>query len=71
MKLTLRQLRVFDAVAASGSVTRAADKLNMSQSAASAALSDLQIVLRRPLFAHAKGRPVEITEEGRRLQPIV
>jgi DNA-binding transcriptional LysR family regulator len=71
MKLTLRQLRVFDAVASAGSVTRAAERLNMSQSAASAALSDLQIILGRSLLAHAKGRPVEITEEGRRLQPIV
>ena len=71
MKLTLRQLRIFDAVAATGSITKAAEKLNMSQSAASTALGDLQIVLRRPLFAHAKGRPVEITEEGKRLQPIV
>lgn len=71
MKLTLRQLRIFDAVAASGSITKAAEKLNMSQSAASTALGDLQIILHRPLFAHAKGRPVEITEEGKRLQPIV
>lgn len=71
MKLTLRQLRIFDAVAASGSITKAAEKLNMSQSAASTALGDLQIILRRPLFAHAKGRPVEITDEGKRLQPIV
>jgi DNA-binding transcriptional LysR family regulator len=71
MKLTLRQLRIFDAVAASGSITKAAEKLNMSQSAASTALGDLQIILHRPLFAHAKGRPVEITDEGKRLQPIV
>lgn len=71
MKVTLRQLQVFDAVATLGSVTRAADVLGMSQSAASSALSDLQIVLRRPLFAHAKGRPLQITDEGRRLHPIV
>jgi DNA-binding transcriptional LysR family regulator len=71
MKLTLRQLRIFDAVAASGSITKAAEKLNMSQSAASTALGDLQIILHRPLFAHAKGRPVEITDEGKRLQPVV
>src|ERR1700712_1774894 len=71
MKLTLRQLRIFDAVAASGSITKAAEKLNRSQSPASRALGDLQIILHRPLFAHAKGRPVEITDEGKRLQPIV
>src|ERR1700758_2229062 len=71
MKVTLRQLAIFDAVATLGSVTGAANKLGMSQSAASNALTDLQIVLRRPLFAHAKGRALQITEEGRRLRPIV
>ena len=71
MKVTLRQLQVFDAVAAFGSVTAAAATLGMSQSAASSALSDLQIILRRPLFAHARGRPLQITDEGKRLRPIV
>ena len=71
MKITLRQLQVFDAVAAHGSVTAAAQAIGMSQSAASGALSDLQIILRRPLFAHAPGRPLQITDEGRRLRPIV
>jgi DNA-binding transcriptional LysR family regulator len=71
MKVTIRQLQVFDAVAALGSVTAAAAKLGMSQSAASSALTDLQIILRRQLFAHAKGRPLHITDEGRRLRPIV
>jgi DNA-binding transcriptional LysR family regulator len=71
MKVTLRQLEIFDAVATLGSVTSAAQKLGMSQSAASNALTDLQIILRRPLFAHAKGRPLQITDEGRRLRPLV
>lgn len=71
MKVTLRQLEVFDAVATLGSVTAAADRLGMSQSAASSALTDLQIILKRPLFAHAKGRPLQITDEGRRLFPMV
>ncbi|MCW1431250.1 LysR family transcriptional regulator [Novosphingobium sp. JCM 18896] len=71
MKVTLRQLLVFDAVATLGSVTRAATKLNMSQSAASSALTDLQIILGRSLFAHVKGRPLQITDEGKRLQPLV
>jgi len=71
LKVTIRQLQVFDAVAALGSVTRAADKLGMSQSAASSALTDLQIILRRPLFVHAQGRPLQITDEGRRLHPKV
>lgn len=71
MKVTLRQLQVFDAVATLGSVTAAAAKLNMSQSAASSTLTDLQIVLKRPLFAHAKGRALQITDEGKRLRPII
>jgi DNA-binding transcriptional LysR family regulator len=71
VKLTLRQLQVFDAVASSGSVTSAARNLHMSQSAASNALTDLQIVLRRQLFANAKGRALQITDEGRRLQPVI
>lgn len=71
LKVTVRQLQVFDAVATLGSVTAAANRLGMSQSAASAALSDLQIVIGRQLFAHAKGRPLQITDEGRRLRPRV
>lgn len=68
MKVTIRQLQVFDAVAALGSVIRAAERLGMSQSAAS---TDLQIVLHRPFFVHAQGRPLQITDEGRRLHPKV
>lgn len=71
MKITLRQLEVFDAVATLGSLSSAAERLGMSQSAASSALNDLQIVLGRPLFAHAKGRPLQITDEGKRLQSTV
>ena len=71
MKVTLRQLRVFDAVATLGTVTAAATRLGVSQSAASSALTDLQIVLGRPLFAHAKGRALRITDEGSRLHPVV
>lgn len=71
MKLTIRQLRVVEAVATLGSVTRAAERLNISQSAASMALTDAQIILGRAVFAHSKGRKLEITDEGRRLLPLV
>ena len=71
MKITIRQMQVFDAVATLGSVSAAAAHLNMSQSAASISLSDLQIVLKRSLFQHAKGRALQITDEGRRLHPVV
>lgn len=71
MKITLRQLEVFDAIATLGSLSSAADRLGMSVSAASSAINDFQIVLGRPLFAHAKGKPLQITDEGRRLQPTI
>ncbi|HMO67922.1 MAG TPA: LysR family transcriptional regulator [Novosphingobium sp.] len=71
MKITVRQMQVFDAVASLGSVTAAAERLNISQSAASGALTDLQIVLKRPLFARGRGRSLRINDEGRRLQPMI
>lgn len=71
MKVTLRQLQVFEAVSSLGSVMTAAERLGMSQSAASEALKDLQIILRRPLFTHVKGRPLQLTEEGKRLRPMI
>ncbi|MET0240556.1 MAG: LysR substrate-binding domain-containing protein [Sphingobium sp.] len=69
--MTLRQLRVFDAVASTGSIARAAEALNMSQSAASAALKELQQSLKRPPLFHHVGRGLKITSEGARLQPVV
>ena len=42
MKFSLRQLQVFVAVARSGSVSRAADVVALSQSAASTALGELE-----------------------------
>jgi len=42
MKYTLRQLEVFLATARNENITRAADELAMSQSAASGALRDLE-----------------------------
>ncbi len=71
MKISLRQLEVFDAVATLGSLTAAADRIGTSPSAASSALADLQMVIGKPLFAHSKGRALQITSEGRRLHPIV
>lgn len=71
MKLTLRQLQVFDAVATHGSVTSAAQHLGMSQSTVSSTLKDLQIVLQRPLFSPHKGRHIRMTDEGRRLRASI
>lgn len=71
MKFTFRHLEAFDAVASFGSITKAAEQLNISQSAVSAALTDLQLVLGQSLFVHGKGRRLQITEEGRKLRPRV
>jgi DNA-binding transcriptional LysR family regulator len=71
MKITIRQLEVFDTVATLGSVTDAAERLGMSQSAVSSALTDLQFIMKRPLFARARGRKLQITDEGKRLRPHI
>lgn len=71
MKLTLRQLQVFDAVAKHGSVTGAAKHLGMSQSTVSSTLKDLQIILQRPLFTSQSGRVIRMTDEGKRLKVAI
>ena len=42
MRFTLRQLQVFVAIAMQGNVSRAAESLSLSQSAASTSLSELE-----------------------------
>lgn len=68
MKITLRQLEIFAAVALHGQVTRAAEAVAMTQSAASMALADLERQLGRPLFDRS-GRQLLINENGRQLLP--
>ena len=68
MKVTLRQLEVFGAIATAGNVTRAADAVAMTQSAASMALGDLERQLGTPLFDRV-GRQLLLNEAGRRLLP--
>ena len=58
-KLDLNLLRVLEAVAAAGSITGAAEKLNLTQPAISHALNRLRAQLGDPLF----------TREGRGLRP--
>ena len=50
MRYSLKQLAVFDAVADTGSVSLAADKLALTQSATSMSLAQLEKMLGRPLF---------------------
>ena len=68
MKITLRQLEVFAAVANLGHVTRAAESVALTQSAASMALADLEAQLGSPLFDRV-GRVLQLNEAGRRIQP--
>lgn len=62
--LTLRQLEYFVATADAGSVTAAAQRLHLSQSALSTALSDLERNLRVQLFVRGR-RGVHLTPVGR------
>ena len=62
--MTLDQLRVFVAVAELQHVTRAAQALNLAQSAASAAIAALEARHGTKLF-HRIGRGIELTEAGR------
>ena len=68
MKFTLRQLEVFTAVARHESVSRAAQELAMSQSAASTALGELERIHARPLFDRV-GKSLRLNEVGTLLLP--
>jgi DNA-binding transcriptional LysR family regulator len=64
--LDLYQLRAFHALGTSGSFTRAARKLNLSQSAVSHAIAKLEGSA-RVVLVDRKARELRFTEEGRRL----
>jgi DNA-binding transcriptional LysR family regulator len=70
MRITLKQLTVFDAVARTRSVRKAADEIALSQSAGSMALRELEAHLRTPLFER-RGRKLVLNEHGRRLLPRI
>ncbi len=60
------KLRIFHAVAEAGSFTRAAETLNLSQSAISRQISGLEESLKVTLF-HRHARGLRLTEQGRLL----
>lgn len=68
MRFTLRQLEVFLATARYENISRAADSLAMSQSAASGALRDLERQFDVQLFDRA-GKRLRLNELGRTLRP--
>lgn len=68
MKLTLRQLEIFTAVARLQSVSRAAERLALSQSATSAALTELERQFDVQLFDRV-GKRVRLNDFGAQLLP--
>jgi len=70
MKITLRQLEIFAAIARTENVSRAAERLHMSQSAASGALVELERLFDCPLFDRI-GKSLHLNSTGRGLLPAV
>jgi DNA-binding transcriptional LysR family regulator len=68
MRITLRQIEVFAAIARSENVSRAAEGLAMSQSAASSALVELERQFDCPLFDRV-GKSLRLNSTGRGLLP--
>jgi DNA-binding transcriptional LysR family regulator len=68
MRITLKQLEVFIAVAQAGNVTRAAESLSITQSATSMALADFEHQLGRKLFDRI-GKRLQLNDAGRLLLP--
>lgn len=68
MRYSLKQLAVFDSVADLGSVSLAADKLALTQSATSMSLAQLEKMLGRPLFER-QGKLMRLTHWGIWLRP--
>ena len=66
LAITLKQLETFVAVADSGGFRRAADRLNLSQSAVTAHVKSLEAHLGVPLF-HRTTRSVRLTPAGEEL----
>ncbi len=68
LRLTLRQLQIFVAVARSGSTTAASAEIALSQSATSSAVNELERLLSLRLFDRA-GKRLLLNDNGRALLP--
>ena len=69
MRYTLRQLEIFVAIARSGNVSRAAEWVSLSQSAASTALAELEKQFDCQLFDR-NGKVLKLNALGKTLLPI-
>lgn len=67
MRFTLRQLSYFVAVGETGSVTRAAEQVNISQPSISAAISHLEVEFGVQLFVRHHAQGLSLTPAGKRL----
>lgn len=70
MQFTFRQLEVFLAIAKTGNLTKAAEQLYLSQSAASSALKDLERQLNVLLFDRI-GKKLQLSDMGNQLRPRI
>src|SRR5262249_59415530 len=68
LRLTLRQLQIFAAVATSGSTIAAAERIALSQSATSSAINELERLLALKLFDRS-GKRLLLNDNGRALLP--
>lgn len=68
MRYSLKQLAVFDAIADTGSVSQAAERLSLTQSATSMSLAQLEKMLGRPLFER-QGKQMALSHWGVWLRP--
>ncbi|MCL1058719.1 LysR substrate-binding domain-containing protein [Shewanella gelidimarina] len=69
MRITLKQLAIFEAVARSGQVAKAAEIVNLSSPAASMALSELEKQLDTRLFERI-GNRLRLNSQGSMLLPL-
>jgi LysR family transcriptional regulator for metE and metH len=67
MQVEIRHLRLVDAVTVEGSLTKAAERLSVTQSALSHSLREIEDRLRTPLFHRVNGRLV-LSPAGQRLR---
>jgi DNA-binding transcriptional LysR family regulator len=69
LNVSLRQLEVFVQIALHGSVRAAADRLHLTQPAASMALAEMERQLDAPVFDRERGR-LRLNARGRELLPL-
>ena len=70
MNITVRQMEIFSEIVKKSSVSIAANKLMISQAAASIALAELEKQIGYPLF-NRHGKKLELNISGKKLFPLI